>query len=503
MENRKNVLFITSDQQHWYTLGRLNPEISTPNLDKLAARGTTFSRAYTVNPTCTPTRASWITGLYPSQHGAWSLGTKLDESIPTIGDMMHRQGVKSTLIGKAHFQPLESTKEFNSLEAYPILQDLNYWRNFKERFYGFDQVELARNHTNEAHVGQHYAIWLEEQGCDNWREYFLPPTGTMNNQDKYIWKIPEKYHYNSWIAERTNHWLDEYKKSDEPFFLWASFFDPHPDYFVPEPWASMYDPDSLTLPKQVEGEHNDSPPHIQETQKPTPDFSSYKESGKTIHGFHCQLKDEAVLRKDLAVYYGMVSMMDHYIGKILDHLEQTGLSDSTMVIFTSDHGHYFGHHGLTAKGAFHYDDGIKVPFITSCPGSIPENIVSDSLVSLVDMAPTFLSALNCPIPGTMSGHDMMDLFANPYSTLRDIVICENQHEPTTVNLRTYIDNRYKLTIYFNRDYGELYDLADDPDEVVNLWGHPESAEVKSRLLLQAIWGEMGKAILPMPRIAGA
>ena len=104
-----NVLLITSDQQHWQTLGQNNPEIQTPALDKLAAQGTTFSRAYCPNPTCTPTRSSLITGKYPSQHGAWSLGTKLPETEPTVGERFHDAGYRTALVGKAHFQPLHST----------------------------------------------------------------------------------------------------------------------------------------------------------------------------------------------------------------------------------------------------------------------------------------------------------------------------------------------------------------------------------------------------------
>jgi arylsulfatase A-like enzyme len=170
----KNILFITSDQHHWTTMGYNNPEVKTPNLDKLAARGMIFDRAYTVNPTCTPTRASWLTGLYPSQHGAYSLGTKLMENVPTINDSFRKSGMKSGLVGKAHFQPLLSTDEFTSLESYPTLHDLDFWRNYKEKFYGFDHVELARNHTDESHAGQHYAIWMEEKGYTNWRDYFVP-----------------------------------------------------------------------------------------------------------------------------------------------------------------------------------------------------------------------------------------------------------------------------------------------------------------------------------------
>ncbi len=101
-----------------------------------------------------------ITGLYPSQHQAWSLGTKLDEDVLTIGDILNEHDYETALIGKAHFQPLASTDEYSSLESYPILSDTQFWRNFNQKFYGFKHVELLRNHTNESHVGQHYAIWM-------------------------------------------------------------------------------------------------------------------------------------------------------------------------------------------------------------------------------------------------------------------------------------------------------------------------------------------------------
>ena len=120
---RPNLLLITSDQQHWNTLGASNSELQTPHLDRLAREGTTFTRAYCPNPTCTPTRASMITGQYPSQHGAWSLGTKLPESVRTLGDELQTAGYRTALVGKAHFQPLKGTEEFPSLESYPIIQD--------------------------------------------------------------------------------------------------------------------------------------------------------------------------------------------------------------------------------------------------------------------------------------------------------------------------------------------------------------------------------------------
>jgi len=480
-----NILLITSDQQHWNTLGQFNSEVQTPALDKLAAQGTTFSRAYCPNPTCTPTRASMITGKYPSQHGAYALGTKLPESEPTVGERFQEAGYRTALVGKAHFQPLHSTEEFPSLEAYPKLQDLEFWEDFTGPFYGFDHIELARNHTDEAHVGQHYALWMEEKGLSNWRDYYLQPTGNVVAQQRK-WLIPERFHYNAWIAERSNSLISQYHEAGEPdgsvsaglspgdptrpFFLWASFFDPHPKYLAPEPWDTMYDPAAVTVPQITPGEHDDSPPHLQLTQQREPDFSAWQEpNGSGCHGFHSHLHDRDELAKDIACYYGMISCMDKYIGLIINHLDDLGLAENTLVVFTSDHGHYFGQHGLIAKGAFHYEDGIRVPMIARLPGRIPAGQLSDSLQSLVDYAPTLLDYCGLDIPHAMTGISQRAIWNGNVDTAREHVIIENRHQPTTLHLKTYIDERYKITLYYNRDYGEIYDLVDDPGEVCNLW----------------------------------
>ncbi|MCY3779104.1 MAG: sulfatase-like hydrolase/transferase [Chloroflexi bacterium] len=484
-----NVLLITSDQQHWNTLGQFNPEIQTPALDKLAAQGVTFTRAYCPNPTCTPTRSSMITGRYPSQHGAYSLGTKLPESETTVGEIFSAAGYRSALVGKAHFQPLQSTEEYPSLEAYPTLQDLDFWADFTGPFYGFDHVELARNHTDEAHVGQHYALWMEEKGLSNWRDYYLEPTGHVKAQRRK-WLIPERFHYNAWIAERSNALISQYQAADQPFFLWASFFDPHPKYLAPEPWDTMYDPKAITVPAVSPGEHDRSPPHLQLTQQPNPDFSAWQEpNGSGCHGFHSHLQDRDELAKDVACYYGMVSCMDKYIGEIIDHLDALGLAENTLVVFTSDHGHYFGQHGLIAKGAFHYDDGIRVPMIARLPGRIAAGGVSHSLQSLVDYAPTFLDFCGLDLPADMTGASQQAVWQGDELKAREHVIIENRHQPTALHLKTYIDQRYKITLYYNRDYGEIYDLRDDPGEVNNLW---IDAELRAQLTEAFLRAEMLK-----------
>jgi arylsulfatase A-like enzyme len=502
-EARPNILFITSDQQHWNTLGITNPEIQTPHLDQLAAEGTVFTNAFCANPTCTPTRASIITGKYPSQHGAWALGTKLPEREQTLGDLLGNGGYRTGLIGKAHFQPLKTTSEYESIEAFPVLHDFDFWQRFTGPFYGFEHIEISRGHTDENGVAAHYILWLEENGCTNWRDYFRPPVG-KNETQKHRWLIPEKYHYSKWIAERTDALLEEYARKGERFCLWASFFDPHPDYLVPEPWDTMYDPAQLTVPSVVEGEHDNNPPHFQLTQEPNPDFSAWKEpEGNYLHGLHTHVHDRGELAKDIAIYYAMTSLMDKYIGEILARLEQLGLAENTLVVFTTDHGHFYGQHGLIAKGPFHYQDMIRVPFIARLPGRIPAGRQSDAMLSHVDLAPTFLRFANLDVPRTMTGLDQTDVWLGRKEKARDHVIVENHHQPTTVHLKTYVGERYKITVYYNRDYGELFDLRDDPGEVRNLWNSPEHAKLKAELLLKMLHAELGKEPMWMPRIAVA
>lgn len=503
MMTRPNILLITSDQQHWNTIGAFNPEIRTPHLDRLVSEGTTFSRAYCPNPTCTPTRASIITGKYPSQHGAWTLGTKLSEAEPTLGQHLQAAGYQTALVGKAHFQPLRSTPEFSSLESVPLLQDLEFWKGFHGPFYGFDHVELARNHTSEHLVGQHYALWLQEKGCADWRQYFRPPTGTMDAGVEHTWAIPEELHYNTWIAERTNALLERYQARGEPFLCWASFLDPHPPYLVPEPWDRMYDPDTITVPELTPGEHDHNPPHFGLTQQPEPDFSPWSESGHPIHGYQSHLRSAEERRRLVATYYGMVSLLDKYIGTILDRLQELGLADNTIVVFTTDHGHFFGQHGLQAKGPFHYEDLLRVPFIVRYPGRVPAGRVSSALQSLVDLAPTFLDLIGLDIPRAMTGVNQRPVWTGNAGAARDHVICEFHHEPTTVNLRTYIDQQYKLTIYYRQTHGELFDLQADPAETRNLWHHPDYITLKTELLLKYAWAELGKEPMRMPRIANA
>ncbi len=516
-----NILLITSDQQHWTTLGAINPCIDTPNLDRLAAIGTRFDRAYCPNPTCTPTRASIITGMYPSQHGAWSLGTKLDETIPTLGEHLGKAGYATHLVGKAHFHPLATNPTQTSVECQPILRDLDFWRGFTGPWYGFDRVELARNHANESHAGQHYAIWLEENGLHDWREYFVPPPGTHEggskspkapystsnqpgNRDR-AWALPEELHYSVWTAERSIANIEAAVRAGQPFFTWASFHDPHPPYAVPEPFASMYKLEDMPIGRYAPAEFDRMTPWHREARKPPgeADFSLLNENGFGIHGGHSHLHDEDQLRADMACYYGMITLMDREIGRILDALDRLGLADNTIVLFTSDHGHFLGQHGLTAKAIFNYEDVIRVPFIARVPGQRETSNASNAIQSLVDLAPSLMSAAGLEIPGTMTGVDQTRVWRGESEFARDHALCEHRFQPNTLHLRTYVDERYKITLWRDQPYGELFDLQSDPEERNNLWNDPEAQSLKGDLLLRYAYAEMQREPMRYPRIAGA
>ena len=509
---RPNILLITTDQQHYSTLGVTNSRIQTPSLDRLAAEGTLFSRAYCNNPVCSPSRSTMITGLYPSWHGCWTIGVKLPEDVPTVGGLMHEHGYRTALIGKAHFQPTRSQPGSESIECHPVLRDLDFWRGFHGPWYGFDHVETARMHTHEHLVGQHYAIWMEEKGLENWADYFQQ--WPVDPDDKYrareyrngtaAWDLPDAFHHTTWIGERTVANVEASVRDDKPFFLWASFFDPHPPYAIPEPWASMYDPAEMPVGQYVEGEFGDMPPQFAKTREGDPDFSMYsEEGGQGLHGFHSHRHDDAELRQSMACYYGMISLIDREIGRILGALDRLGIAENTLVLFSTDHGHFLGHHGLIAKGAFHYEDMLRIPMIVRYPGVVPAGARSETLQCQVDWPATFLRAAGIPVPGLMQGQDQLDVWAGDTSHARDWVLVENRHNPSTVHLRSLVTDRFKITVYRDGEQGELFDLQLDPNELHNCWDDPAHADVKGQLLLRFVQADIQREPTRMPRIAGA
>jgi len=245
-------------------------------------------------------------------------------------------------------------------------------------------------------------------------------------------------------------------------------------------------------------------PSAPANQDPDADWSAYHEpEGSGVHGGGCHVKSEERKAKDLAVYYGMVSCLDHHVGRILDQLEALGLAEDTVVVFTTDHGHFVGQHGLTAKCLHHYEDLVKIPFIVSWPGEVPAGRRSAALQTLTDLAPTLLDCCGLAAPRSMTGSSQRAVWAGEDGAAPTAVVVENHHQPTTFHAKTLVTDRYKLTCYGMADYGELFDLQEDPGEFANRWDDPACADIKSRLLLQLVQTTMHQEPMWMPRIAGA
>jgi arylsulfatase A-like enzyme len=491
-----NVLLITSDQQRWDCIGRLNPAIKTPNLDRLAERGITFDRAYTVNPVCTPSRCTLLTGEYPSRHGCYHVGTNLPADYgPTVAQQFTAAGYSTGLLGKAHFQ---ACKDPASPESAPAVHDLDYFDRWTGPYFGFEHAELVIGHTSEPHAaGMHYGAWLRRQGVDL-KQHF-----DIHDYDHFgPWDLPPEQHGSTWIADRTLAAIDRAQRDAKPFMLWASFQDPHNPYVTPEPWASLHDPAAMPAPAPFSSTED------------KPDFYATLARGK-FYGNDPELQEkvwgDAKIRPELspadiaklrAVYYGMISLMDQQIGRLLDRLEADGTIDDTLIIFTSDHGDYLGDHGLWGKGLPTYEGMQRVPFIVAHPRCETRGEISHALQSLVDIPSTILSAAKIAVPVQFQGLSQEAAWINSATSVRDHCRLEFRPAEGPFKQRTFIESRYKLVLYDTRDYGELYDLDADPDQVKNLY-----TSIKHRAQRDAMMAKYAQSNLPpdviRPRLAVA
>ena len=504
---RPNILLVTTDQQHARTVGALgNEHIKTPHLDRLVDEGVSFDRAYTASPVCSPSRSSILTGLYPSGHGCWNIGVALDQEVPTLSAALAGAGYRTALFGKAHFQPVLASGGF---ESPPNIFDRQFWRGWDGPYYGFERVQMVHGHADEpSSHGMHFGAWLVEQGVDPDR-YF----GPRGFHREGSWDLPEEYHYTRWTADRTIEFLEERSRADDedPFFAWCSFQDPHDAYLAPEPWASLYDPAKMPPFVRRTGEMEDKT--ALHRAAVSNDWTAFPgratgdpyDSDKVVQclGWATDEIGEERARLWAATYYGMVSLIDHHLGRVLATLDRLELTGDTIVIFTSDHGDYLGNHGIWLKGPLHYEDVIRVPLLVRWPGRVPANVRSESLSSLVDLAPTLLEAAasgsstagatgaagDAAAPAALpwvTGVSQLHTWLRPHEKSRGWCLVENRAE-VDIYVKTLVTQRYKLNYHLSTDEGELYDLAQDPYEFTNLFdqaGHAEVASSMVRRLLQ-------------------
>jgi len=354
----------------------------------------------------------------------------------------------------------------------------------------------------------HYGLWLEENGIKP-ADYF----GNTAYTDIGVWDLPETFHPTTWTANETITAIDKGVETDQSFFLWSSFQDPHNPLFVPEPWASLYDPDDLPYYHYKEGEHDNRPAFynsirdLKDGENPSEhgcgDALPFPEKNWMTAPRLPVMEPEEKTRKALALYYGMVSFVDDQIGRIVAHLEEKGLMDNTIIVFTSDHGDYMGEHGFWWKGLPAFDGAQKVPFMVYDPNCKTPGERSDAIQSLVDLGASFLSLAEVDRPAGIQGFDQTAAWNDATVQARDAAIVELRPTENEFMQKTFVEKQYKLVVYTKPEWGELYDMDADPDQYENLWDNPEFQSIKCNLMQRLLAAEMLEEGKPKERLMWA
>ena len=501
MTKRPNFLFIITDQHRADHLGCYgNSIVQTPHIDSIAKHGTRWNRFYVANPICMPNRASIMTGRLCSSHGARHNGIPLSKDHTTFVELLRDAGYRTGLIGKSHLQSFTGLAATNTFEPdadkhtpSPGLRDAiknnrqtpEYdlevapkWNTplaerIDEHFYGFEHVEVAADHGDQA-CGD-YALWARSQrpdfddlvGPDN-----ALPDNRINAPQAWRTAVPEELYSTHWIAEQSAAWLRERADDDAPFFLQMSFPDPHHPFTPPGKYWDLYNPDDMPLPESFgKGE-----------LPPLKAMRAAREDGtakRTSQDPFAVTEDEA--RDITALTYGMITMVDDAIGRVLAQLESLGLDDNTIVVFTSDHGDYMGDHGLMLKLLLHYQGLIRVPFIWYDPTDTAQPGEDDGLSSSIDIAATVLARAGVQAYNGIQGRDLFN------STPPEAILVEEDSQRVMTGfdkpqrVRTVVTERYRMSLREGEDWDELYDLQTDPAEVDNRYDDPTAADIRQSL----------------------
>ncbi len=475
---KMNFLIFMVDQMQSFSLGcNGNTQVKTPNLDELASEGVSFRRAYCPNPTCMPSRSSFITGLTPKQHGCITNGTNLPETIPTIPEVLHQKGYRTYCGGKFHFQATANSND-PSFGMAVSAESKAEWDSMKYDklpcpYYGFYETDFVGGHGH-GNFGA-YTNWLRKEHSGVWDQY--QPQDFIKTGSLTI-DIPPELHYNHWIADKTIDFLATV--SDENFFAVCSFPDPHAPFSACRKYVEMYPPDEMKI-SETFGDCEDSLPFLQERRS------------QFGHTEGCRSKRE--LQELQSQTYGMISHIDENIGRVLKKLKEKGLHDSTVICFVADHGEYLGCHNLLGKSEWLYEELVRVPFIVKVPDGFRQK-TCDEVVRTLDFSPTILKLANLPMDSLqvrnqgharmfpLPGQDMTGYLLKNKPFSQDFAVIEfdeDWHSGPHFRERVIVTEQYKLIIFAGMEGGMLFDLISDPKERNNLYFKEEFAEIKGVL----------------------
>jgi arylsulfatase len=444
-----NILFLMADEYRHDCLGVAgHPIVKTPNFDQLAADGVRFTQAVVASPVCSPSRATLFTGRYPQVHGVTQNGMPFNDGEVALPRLLRAHGYASAMVGKLH------------------LQGYADW---------FDRAEVSAGGGGPEYQAFLRASRQELKGNAN----TAAVPGTLVKPESTPLRIgtsvlPEDKFPEAWEADRAIDFLREQKGRDKPWFLYVSMLKPHSEFVIPKPFDKMYSTNGLPLPRTfkpalvlpkdfVAGDSEGGG---------KPDKKKKREDGPGSSA-RLFINDAEILREVTAHYYGAVSLVDKHMGRVLAALDELGMRDNTIVVFTADHGNMLGERNRMFKGVM-YESSVRVPMLFRAPGRIPAGKVSDALLDNSAVMPTLLELAGLPVPSGVQGKSLVPLMTGKgaapeaaFAWLSDKMVRQGD---------------WKLIVPLRKGGSpELYNVPKDPDEQNNLYGQPETAAIQRQL----------------------
>jgi len=435
-QTRPNIVLIVADDWAHMDLGIAgHPLLKTPNLDRLAREGVRFTRAFTPNPICTPSRAALLTGQDCWTNGCWFFGMPIKSESRHFAQLLSDAGYETFYTGKWHNDGLPSQRGFTA-----------------GKYIGGGGPGPAG----------HAKPMVKDFGGANRRQ--------IERFDSEL------------FTDAAVEFLDARRPKDKPFLLFVSYMTPHDPWTPPGRYAAMYKPQTIDLPPNFM-------PRPMNGSKPFRYYTDW-------HGENLRDEKQMVpfprtaegVRDVRSRYYGTITHDDEQIGRILSKLDEKQLTENTLVIFLADHGISLGAHGISGKQTM-YEEGIRLPLIIRYPRLKRRGAENADLVSLIDIFPTICEAAGMAIPKSVEGKSLLDLYRGGGTWDRKHIfasfVSPTRHR---LNIRCIRTERYKLIHHLTTDEIELYDLKRDPYELDNLAGVERFKDLQKQLAAQlATW----------------
>lgn len=445
-----NLLFLYTDEQAFNTFACYgNTWIEMPNLNALAAQSTVFERAYVTQPVCTPSRSTLLTGLWPHTNECVANNIPLGKGTKCLPEWLP-EGVYAT----GHYGKWHLGDEIFRQHGF------DEWCNYEDSYIPFYGEGRDRECRSDYH---HYLV---EQG-------FEPDVSQQNlfSRNRAA-RMPEEHGKPAYVANRSIDFIERH--ASKPFALYVNFLEPHMPFFGPR--DNQYNPEAIPLPPNLWDLPDDSMPkkYVDKSKQNVPEAFPKKPVEPS----------EAAWRNLRARYYGLCSLVDTHVGRILQTLRDKGLWDNTIIVFTSDHGDMMGAHGQTAKGVM-YEEAVRVPMLIKMPGQNAMKRV-EGLVSQLDVLPTVLDLMGQKIPEFLQGKSLKPVMESNTPRLEDDVFIEwNAAAPDGTMSKIpgeHADERAVLTadgwkfVWSSCGKHFLFNLNEDPYEKTNLYGRDRQTE---------------------------